>query len=96
MFVTNLFECFVQIVYQVGGNEAMLPQFACRQVAAHGMQPYTQQGGILWGIALCQKAKDDAREHIAAACRAHAVVAIGALVLGGRIAGYGDGGGMTL
>ena len=74
----------------------MLPQFACRQVAAQGMQSYTQLGRILWGITLCQKAKDDASEHIAAACRVHAIVAIGALVFDGRIAGDGDGGGMTL
>ena len=74
----------------------MLPQFACRQVAAQSMQPYAQQGRILWGIALCQKAEDDASEHITAACRAHTVVAIRALVFDGRIAGDGDGGGMTL
>ena len=74
----------------------MLPQFACRQVAAQGMQPYTQQCRIPWGIALCQETKNDASKHITASCRAHAVVAIGALVFDGWIAGDSDGGGMSL
>ena len=74
----------------IGSNQCLLTYLVGGKVASEAVEIHAQHGCFLGRIALRQEREDDARQHVAAACRSHAGIARG--VEEASAVGEGDGG----
>ena len=58
----------------VACQHALFPESLGGKVASGGVEPYAQETGVAWSVALCEESRDETCQHIAAASGGHARV----------------------